>query len=156
MRARGNYPPAPPVSRAGPRGDAIACCIVIPSKHLRVTPANGPSARREAIDPAGNETGRHAPDVERTMKQIPRLSALALSVMLVSAACSEGNRRPVYYPGSARPSVGERTDRGNGNGARPGKSRRGRDELRCNAGNGKGNGNGRCRNGNRGRGNGSE
>ena len=89
------------------------------------------------------------------MKHLPRLGALALVLTLTTAACSEGNRRPVYYPGSARPSVGERGDRGNGNGnsARPNKGNK-QDGARCNAGNGNGNGNGRCRNGNRGRGNG--
>ena len=89
------------------------------------------------------------------MKHLPRLGALALVLTLTTAACSEGNRRPVYYPGSARPSVGERDNRGNGNGnsARPNKGNK-QDGARCNAGNGNGNGNGRCRNGNRGRGNG--
>ena len=87
------------------------------------------------------------------MKHFPRLGALALAVMLTSAACSEGNRRPISFPGSARPSVGERDNRGNGN-AKPNKDKDRRDDARCNAGRGNGNGNGRCRNGNRGRGNG--
>jgi hypothetical protein len=87
------------------------------------------------------------------MKHLPRLGALALAVMLTSAACSEGNRRPISYPGSARPSVGQRDGRSTANSARPNKNKGRRDEVRCNAGRGNGNGNGRCRNGNRGRGN---
>jgi|GEM_PF-4888796 len=86
------------------------------------------------------------------MKHFPRLGALALAVALTTSACAEGSRRPVYYPGSARPSVGERDGNGNGS-ARPNKDKD-KDGTRCNAGRGNGNGNGRCRNGNRGRGNG--
>jgi predicted small lipoprotein YifL len=91
------------------------------------------------------------------MKHLPRLGAVALVLTLTMAACSEGNRRPIYYPGSARPSVGERDNRGSGNGnsARPDKNKGRRDEVRCNAGRGSGNGNGRCRNGG-GNGSGSE
>jgi hypothetical protein len=89
------------------------------------------------------------------MKHFPRLAAGALAVMLATSACSGNRRDPIHYPGSARPSVGERDGRGNGNGngAQPNKNKGRRDEVRCNAGRGSGNGNGRCRNGNRGRGN---
>ncbi len=87
------------------------------------------------------------------MRHFPRLAAGALAVMLATTACSGNRRDPIYYPGSARPSVGERDGRGNGNGAQPNKNKGRRDEVRCNAGRGNGNGNGRCRNGNRGRGN---
>ncbi|HST58839.1 MAG TPA: hypothetical protein VLK84_09130 [Longimicrobium sp.] len=98
------------------------------------------------------------------MKNLPRLGALALAVMLTSAACSSNNRG-LAYPGSARPNVIDRNgdgydDRtgarisGNRDGANKNKDKGRRDEARCNNGNGNGNGNGRCRNGNRGRGNG--
>lgn len=89
------------------------------------------------------------------MKHLPRLGALALAVMLTSAACSGNNRSPIRYPGNARPTVVDRNGDGydDRTGARIDSKRR-RDEVRCNAGNGNGNGNGRCKNGNRGRGNG--
>ncbi|HYW14120.1 MAG TPA: hypothetical protein VE871_19300 [Longimicrobium sp.] len=96
------------------------------------------------------------------MKNLPRLGAVALAVMLTSAACSN-NRGPLAYPGSARPNVVDRNGDGyddrtgeriSGNSARPNKDKGRRDEVRCNNGNGNGNGNGRCRNGNRGNGNG--
>jgi hypothetical protein len=89
-----------------------------------------------------------------------RLGALALAVMLSSAACSGNNRGPVSYPGGARPNVIDRNGDGydDRTGARiegnKSKDKDRRDEARCNAGNGNGNGNGRCRNGNRGNGNG--
>jgi hypothetical protein len=88
------------------------------------------------------------------MKHFPRLSALALAVMLTSAACSGNSRHPIYYPGGVRPSVGQRDGTRSGTSAQPNKNKSGRDQVRCNAGNGNGNGNGRCRNGNRGKGNG--
>ena len=88
------------------------------------------------------------------MKHFPRLAAGVVAVMLATTACSGNRRDPIHWPGSARPSVGERDNRGNGNSARPDKNKGRRDDVRCNAGRGNGNGNGRCRNGNRGRGNG--
>jgi hypothetical protein len=78
------------------------------------------------------------------MKHLPRLGAVALVLALTTAACSEGNRRPISYPGGGVYSRGT----GNGSGsARPARNKGGRDETRCNAGRGNGNGNGRCRNG---------
>lgn len=98
------------------------------------------------------------------MKHFPRLGAAVFTVMLATAACSGNSRSPVYHPGSARPSVDrngdgridsrDREGTRDRNGARPGRNKGNRDEVRCNNGNGNGNGNGRCRNGNRGRGNG--
>ncbi|HEX6042408.1 hypothetical protein [Longimicrobium sp.] len=97
------------------------------------------------------------------MKHFPRLGAAMFAVVLATAACSGNNRNPVYYPGSARPTVDRNGDgridsrdrEGNRDrSARPNGNKGKRDEVRCNAGNGNGNGNGRCRNGNRGRGNG--
>ena len=84
------------------------------------------------------------------MKYLPRLSAVALAVMLTgAAACSGNNRSPIYYPGGARTTVNDRNGDGydDRTGARIDSSKRRRDEVRCNAGNGNGNGNGRCRNG---------
>src|SRR5688572_7739660 len=83
------------------------------------------------------------------MKHLPRLGALALAVMLTSAACSGNNRSPIRYPGTPRTTVVDRNGDGydDRTGARIGTNRGRRDEVRCNAGNGKGNGNGRCRNG---------
>jgi hypothetical protein len=92
------------------------------------------------------------------MKQTVRLGALALAVMLTSAACSGNSRSPVSYPGGPRTSVNDRN--GDGRDDRTGevinRNKSGsRDGVRCNAGNGNGNGNGRCKNGNRGNGNGN-
>lgn len=78
------------------------------------------------------------------MKHLPRLGAVALVLTLTTAACSEGNRRPIYYPGGGVYTRG--TGNGSGNSARPNKDVK-RDGARCNAGRGNGNGNGRCRNG---------
>jgi hypothetical protein len=96
------------------------------------------------------------------MKHFPRLGALALAVMLTTAACSGNSRNPVYYPGGVRTTVGDRNGDGrvdsrdreirDREGARPNKNKN--NGQRCNAGNGNGNGNGRCRNGNRGNGRG--
>ena len=83
------------------------------------------------------------------MTRIPQLGALALALTLATAACSEGNRRPVSYPGTYRGTVSSQP-RSGGSAARPNKAKN-RDGTRCNAGRGNGNGNGRCRNGNRGR-----
>jgi hypothetical protein len=88
-----------------------------------------------------------------------RLAALAMGVMLASAACSGNSRSPLSYPGGPRTTVSDRDRNGDGRDDRTGevirKNKSGnRDGVRCNAGNGNGNGNGRCRNGNRGRGNG--
>ena len=92
------------------------------------------------------------------MKHFPRLSAVALAVVLTSAAACGGNsRHPIYYPGGGpRPTVIDRNGDGydDRTGQRIDTNRRRRDEMRCNAGNGNGNGNGRCRNGNRGKGKG--
>jgi hypothetical protein len=83
------------------------------------------------------------------MSNLPRLGALALAVMLMSAACSGNSRSPIRYPGSPQPNVIDRNGDGydDRTGARIDTNRGRRDEVRCNAGNGKGNGNGRCRNG---------
>jgi hypothetical protein len=91
------------------------------------------------------------------MKHLARLSAVALAVMLTSAACSGNNRGPVSYPGGPRTTVVDRNGDGydDRTGARVDTNRRRRDEVRCNAGNGNGNGNGRCRNGNGNKGNGN-
>jgi hypothetical protein len=91
------------------------------------------------------------------MNNLPRLGALALAVMLTSAACSGNNRGPLSYPGSGpRTSVNDRD--GDGRDDRTGEvidqNRARNNGERCNAGNGNGNGNGRCKNGKRGRGNG--
>jgi hypothetical protein len=92
------------------------------------------------------------------MKHLPRLSILALAVMLTSAACSGNSRSPISYPGGGpRTTVVDRNGDGydDRTGARIEGNKRNRNEVRCNAGNGNGNGNGRCRNGNRGNGNGN-